>query len=87
VGQRRINSRLLNCKIAPFSSNILDYPAALSLYERESLAAEAVLAAERENRKIDAALNRIAEDTLTQDEFGRAMLKSLWLEEEGQDNR
>jgi hypothetical protein len=39
-------------KAAPQSStSILDYCSTLSLYERESLAAEAKLAAEREIRK------------------------------------
>ena len=85
MGQRRINSRLLNCRVKPTSPNIRDYPDALSLYERESLAAEAVLAAERKKRKIDAALNRIAENTMTQDDLEIATLKTLWLEEEGQD--
>jgi hypothetical protein len=33
------------------SPNILDYPDSLSLYERESLAAEAKLAAERKIKK------------------------------------
>jgi hypothetical protein len=33
------------------SSNILDYPDSMSLYERESLAAEAKLAAERKIKK------------------------------------
>jgi hypothetical protein len=35
----------------PHSANILDYPDSLSLYERESLAAEAKLAAERKIKK------------------------------------
>jgi hypothetical protein len=35
----------------PPSPNILDYPDSMSLYERESLAAEAKLAAERKIRK------------------------------------
>jgi len=43
------------------------------------------LAAERKKRKIDAALNRIAENTMTQDDLEIATLKTLWLEEEGQD--
>jgi hypothetical protein len=36
---------------APSSRNILDYPDSMSLYERESLAAEAKLAAERKIKK------------------------------------
>ena len=43
------------------------------------------MAAERKKRKIDAALNRIAENTMTQDDLEIATLKTLWLEEEGQD--
>src|ERR1700694_4521868 len=35
----------------PSSPNILDYPDSMSLYERESLAAEAKLAADRKIRK------------------------------------
>jgi len=35
----------------PPSRNILDYPDSMSLYERESLAAEARLAAERKIKK------------------------------------
>jgi len=35
----------------PDSSSILDYPDALSQYEREGLAAEAKLKAEREKKK------------------------------------
>jgi hypothetical protein len=35
----------------PPSPNILDYPDSMSLYERESLAAEARLAAERKIKK------------------------------------
>jgi hypothetical protein len=35
----------------PLSSNILDYPSSMSQYERESLAGEAKLAAERKIRK------------------------------------
>jgi len=35
----------------PLSPNILDYPSSMSQYERESLAAEAKLAAERKTRK------------------------------------
>jgi hypothetical protein len=35
----------------PLYTNILDYPSTMSIYERESLAAEAKLKAEREKRK------------------------------------
>jgi hypothetical protein len=35
----------------PRSPDILDYPSGMSEYERESLAAEAQLAAERQTRK------------------------------------
>jgi len=35
----------------PLSTNVLDYPESMSMYERESLAAEARLAAEREIKK------------------------------------
>jgi hypothetical protein len=35
----------------PASSNVLDYPESMSMYERESLAAEARLAAERKINK------------------------------------
>ena len=35
----------------PSSPNILDYPDSMSLYERESLAAEAKLAAEKKIKK------------------------------------
>jgi hypothetical protein len=35
----------------PLSTNLLDYPESMSLYERESLVAEARLAAEREIKK------------------------------------
>jgi hypothetical protein len=38
-------------KIKAFSTNVRDYPSNMSLWERESLAAEAVLAAERKVRK------------------------------------
>jgi len=37
--------------IKPNSTNILDYPCMMSMYEKESLAAEAKLKAEREKRK------------------------------------
>jgi hypothetical protein len=35
----------------PLSANILDYPSSMSAYERESLAAEAKLAADRKIKK------------------------------------
>jgi hypothetical protein len=38
-------------KIKAFSSNVLDYPSNMSLWEKESLAAEAGLAAERKAKK------------------------------------
>jgi hypothetical protein len=37
--------------IKPNSTNILDYPCMMSMYEKESLAAEAKLKAEREKQK------------------------------------
>jgi hypothetical protein len=38
--------------VQPPSPNILDYPDSMSLYERESLAAEAKLAAERKSGNV-----------------------------------
>lgn len=38
-------------KVKPNSTRVLDYPETLSEYERESLAAEAMLKAEREREK------------------------------------
>jgi hypothetical protein len=38
-------------KIKAFSTNVNDYPSGMSLWEKESLAAEAVLAAERKAKK------------------------------------
>jgi hypothetical protein len=38
-------------KIKAFSTNVRDYPSNMSLWERESLAAEAVLASERRANK------------------------------------
>jgi len=38
-------------KIKAFSTNVLDYPINLSLWEKESLAAEAALAAEKKPKK------------------------------------
>jgi hypothetical protein len=38
-------------KIKAFSANVRDYPSNLSLWEKESLAVEAVLAAERKGKK------------------------------------
>jgi hypothetical protein len=38
-------------KIEAYSPNVLDYPSNMSLWERESLAAEAKLAAERKSKK------------------------------------
>lgn len=35
----------------PYSANILDYPSTMSQYEKESLAAEAKLAAERRTKR------------------------------------
>jgi hypothetical protein len=37
--------------LKPYSTNVLDYPSTLSGFERESLAAEAKLNAEREKPK------------------------------------
>jgi hypothetical protein len=38
-------------KIKAYSPNVLDYPGNMSMWEKESLAAEAYLAAERKARK------------------------------------
>ena len=38
-------------KLKPFSTNILDYPLNISMYEKESLAADARLADERTAKK------------------------------------
>jgi len=38
-------------KIKAFSTDVRDYPSNMSLWEKESLAAEAVLAAERKAKK------------------------------------
>jgi hypothetical protein len=38
-------------KIKAFSTNVLDYPINMSLWEKESLAAEAVVTAERKAKK------------------------------------
>jgi hypothetical protein len=38
-------------KIKAFSTNVLDYPINMSLWDKESLAAEAVLAVERKAKK------------------------------------
>jgi hypothetical protein len=37
--------------LKPYSTNVLDYPCTMSGFERESLAAEAKLKAEREKQK------------------------------------
>jgi hypothetical protein len=37
--------------LKPYSTNVLDYPCTMSGFERESLAAEAKLIAEREKQK------------------------------------
>jgi hypothetical protein len=37
--------------LMPYSTNVLDYPCTMSGFERESLAAEAKLKAEREKQK------------------------------------
>jgi hypothetical protein len=42
--------------LKPYSTNVLDYPCTMSGFERESLAAEAKLKAERENRSRQNAL-------------------------------
>jgi hypothetical protein len=39
-------------KIKAYSTNVRDYPINMSLWEKESLAAEAVLAAERKVKKV-----------------------------------
>jgi hypothetical protein len=38
-------------RIKAYSPNVLDYPTNMSMWERESLAAEAKLAAERKSKK------------------------------------
>jgi hypothetical protein len=38
-------------KIRAYSPNVLDYPSNMSLWEKESLAAEAKLASERKSKK------------------------------------
>jgi hypothetical protein len=38
-------------KIKAYSTNILDYPSNMSMWEKESLAAEAKLASERKTKK------------------------------------
>jgi hypothetical protein len=38
-------------KIKPHSPDVLDYPSNISMWERESLAAEAKLAAEKKSKK------------------------------------
>jgi hypothetical protein len=40
-------------RLRPSSPNILDYPSTWSLYERESLAAEAELAEQRQIQKLE----------------------------------
>ena len=42
-------------KIKAYSPNVLDYPRNMSLWERESLAAEAKLGSERKSKKKPAA--------------------------------
>jgi hypothetical protein len=44
-------TRVKPTKIKAFSTNVLDYPTNISLWEKESLAAEATLAAERKIKK------------------------------------
>ena len=44
--------------IKPYSTNFLDYPASMSAYEIESLAAEATLAKEKATAKACQAQNR-----------------------------
>jgi hypothetical protein len=44
--------------IKPNSTNILDYPCMMSLYEKESLAAEAKIEAERLKEKPPKRINR-----------------------------
>jgi hypothetical protein len=39
-------------KIKAYTPNVLDYPSIVSMWERESLAAEAFLAAEKHARKL-----------------------------------
>jgi len=42
---------MMKTKIQAFSTNVRDYPESMSSYERESLAADAVLAARRTAKK------------------------------------
>ncbi|HWO32193.1 MAG TPA: hypothetical protein VNO32_25640 [Candidatus Acidoferrum sp.] len=46
---------LRKSRIKPYSTNVLDYPCTMSGFERESLAAEAKLKAERKEKKKKAA--------------------------------
>ena len=46
-------------KIKAYSPNVLDYPSNMSLWERESLAAEAKLAAEKKSKKKPSTKNLI----------------------------
>jgi hypothetical protein len=41
----------------PLSPNLLDYPSSMSAYEKESLVAEAILAAKRKKRRPSAPKN------------------------------
>jgi hypothetical protein len=42
---------MLKAKMTAYSTSIRDYPDSMPLYERESLAAEAVLAAKRRQKR------------------------------------
>ncbi|HWO34906.1 MAG TPA: hypothetical protein VNO32_39445 [Candidatus Acidoferrum sp.] len=46
-------------KIKAYSPNVLDYPSNMSMWEKESLAAEAQLAIERKSKKKPSAKNLI----------------------------
>src|SRR5580704_19604681 len=46
-----MNGKRKKRTLIPYSMNVLDYPCTMSMYEKESLAAEAKLKAEREKQK------------------------------------
>jgi hypothetical protein len=45
-------------RVQPYSPDILDYPSSMSQYERESLAAEAKLALQRQIAKLETLLKK-----------------------------
>jgi hypothetical protein len=45
-----MNGKRKKRTLIPYSTNVLDYPCTMSMYEKESLAAEAKLKAEREKQ-------------------------------------